>query len=122
MNYMDYLTAGFGSHVSVREKRPGICKLLVPLFHEDGDMVDIFLETRDVDMIRISDHGLSLMKLSYQCDFDTENKERIFWQILSENRVSEEDGNLYLDVPCQSLYPAVLRFGQAIVKVCSMSF
>jgi Domain of unknown function DUF1828 len=121
MNYMDYLTAGFGSHVSVREKRPGVAKLLVPLFHEDGDMVDIFLEMKGGDMVRVSDRGLSLMRLSYQYDIDTENKERIFRQILSENRVSEENGNLYLDVPCQSLYPAVLQFGQAIAKVCSMS-
>src|SRR4051794_14283195 len=59
--------------------------------------------------------------LSYQYDIDTENKERIFRQILSESRVSEENGNLYLDVPCQSLYPAVLQFSQAIAKVCSMS-
>ncbi len=117
----DCLRRGFGSHVDLREKRPGIMKLIAPLFHEDGDMVDIFLEGLDGDMVRISDHGLSLMRLSYSYDIDTQNKERIFRQILSESRVSEERGNLYIDVKCENLYPAVLHFGQVVAKICSMS-
>src|SRR3954464_15872741 len=105
MNYLECLKIGFGSHIAIREKRPGVAKLLVPLYHEDGDMVDIFLEVRRDDMIRVSDHGLSLMRLSYQYDIDMENKECIFRQLMLKNRVSEENGNLYLDVPCQNLYP-----------------
>lgn len=121
MRYMECLQNGFGSHVSVREKRPGIVKLLAPLFHEDGDMIDVFLEDRGRDNVRISDRGLTLMRLSYQYDIDTPNKERIFKQILAENRVSNEDGNLYIDTDCENLYPAVLHFGQVIAKVASMA-
>lgn len=36
MNYQDILSAGFGKHVGLRKKRPGIMKLVAPLFHEDG--------------------------------------------------------------------------------------
>lgn len=119
MNYQSILSTGFGKHVALREKRPGIMKLLAPLFHEDGDMVDIFLEQHG-DRVRVCDHGLSLMRLSYQYDIDTQNKEKIFRQILTENRVQEDGGNLFIDVAADELYPGVLHFGQTIAKVCNM--
>jgi len=119
MDYQSILATGFGKHVSLREKRPGIMKLLVPLFHEDGDMVDIFLEQHG-DRVRISDHGLALMRLSYHYDIDTQNKEKIFRQILGENRVQEDEGDLFIDVAPSDLYPAVLHFGQTVAKVCNM--
>ncbi len=119
MNYQAILSAGFGKHVGLREKRPGIMKLVAPLYHEDGDMVDIFLEQHG-DRVRVCDRGLSLMRLSYQYDIDTQNKEKIFRQILAENRVQEEGGNLFIDVAADELYPAVLHFGQTIAKVCNM--
>jgi Domain of unknown function DUF1828 len=120
MNYIDLLSDGFNSRVGVREKRPGVMKLVVPLFHEDGDMVDIFLEELEDGRVRISDRGLSLMRLSYGFDIDTENKERIFRRILNENRIDEDRGNLFVDVTSDHLYPAVLHFGQTVAKVANM--
>lgn len=120
MNYVELLSEGFNSHVTARVKRPGITKLIVPLFHEDGDMVDIFLEERD-GRIRISDKGLSLMRLSYTFDINTEGKERIFRRILNESRVNEVDGDLFMEVQADQLYPAVLHFGQTIAKITNMA-
>lgn len=120
MNYVDLLSSGFNSHVGVREKRPGVMKLIVPIFHEDGDMVDIFLEELPDGRVRVSDRGLSLMRLSYGFDLDTENKDRIFKRILNENHIQEDRGNLFVDVPPQHLYPAVLNFGQAVAKISNM--
>ncbi|MCX5873213.1 MAG: DUF1828 domain-containing protein, partial [Deltaproteobacteria bacterium] len=87
MNYLDLLKEQFNSQVLFRERRPGIIQLIAPLYHEDGDMVDIFLETinGDQEKIRVCDHGMTLMRLSYNFDLDTPNKERIFQRILSEN-------------------------------------
>ena len=121
MNYLELLAEGFNTHVDVREKRPGIKKLLVPLFHEDGDMVDIFLEELPNGNIRISDKGLSLMRLSYSYELDTPNKEKIFHRILNENRVNEDGGALFLDVRPEQIYPAVLHFGQTVAKVVNMA-
>jgi hypothetical protein len=121
MNYVDLLSSGFNGHVDVREKRPGLSKLIVPMFHEDGDMVDIFLEDLPDGRVRVSDRGLSLMRLSYCFDIDTENKERIFKRILDENRVLEDHGNLFVDVKAEQLYPAVLNFGQTVAKVSNMA-
>jgi hypothetical protein len=122
MNYLDILRAQFNNQVSFRERRPGVLQLVAPLFHEDGDMVDIFLEPTNggQENIRICDHGMTLMRLSYNFDIDTPNKERIFQRILSENRIREEKGNLFLDAKPESLYPSVLQFAQAVAKVSNM--
>ena len=68
--------------------------MLAPLFHEDGDMVDIFIDElpNGSNRVRVSDHGMTLMRLTYTFDVDTENKMRIFNRILAENRISEQDG------------------------------
>jgi Domain of unknown function DUF1828 len=121
MNHIQFLSSGFNGHVGEREKRPGVSKLIVPMFHEDGDMVDIFLEDLPDGRVRVSDRGLSLMRLSYGFDIDTENKERIFKRILDENRVLEDNGNLFVDVKPEQLYPAVLNFGQTVAKVSNMA-
>jgi hypothetical protein len=121
MNYVEILSGAFNSHVDVREKRPGVMKLIVPLFHEDGDMVDIFLEEMADGRVRVSDRGLSLMRLSYDFDIDTENRERIFRRIINENRIQEDRGNLFVDVAPEHLYPAILNFGQTVAKITNMA-
>ena len=122
MTYLDLLREQCHNQVSFRRKRPGILQLVAPLYHEDGDMVDIFFEPINggQDRIRICDHGMTLMRLSYNFDIDTPNKERILQRILSENHIVEEKGNLFLDSKPENLYPSVLQFAQAVAKVSNM--
>lgn len=122
MNYIELLSEQFNHQIAVRERRPGIYQLIAPLYHEDGDMIDIFLEQQNGGRppIRVCDHGMTLMRLSYSFDVDTPNKERILQQILSENRVHEENGNLFLETAPESLYPTVLQFAQTVAKVSNM--
>ncbi len=125
MNVIETLRDQFNSHVDFREKRPGILQLVAPLFHEDGDMMDVFLDmpkNGSPKSIRITDHGLTLMRLSYVFDVDTPNKEKIFRRILAENDVSEENGELFMDATEPSLYSAILQFSQAVSKVCNMRY
>ena len=123
MNYIELLKEQFNHQIAVRERRPGIYQLIAPLYHEDGDMVDIFLEQQNGGRpeIRVCDHGMTLMRLSNSFDVDTPNKERIFQQILSENPIKEENGNLFLETTPESLYPAVLQFAQIVAKVSNMT-
>jgi hypothetical protein len=126
MKVLDILNEQFNSQVRLQEKRPGVQQLYAPLYHEDGDMMDIFLdiprnfEANGTQTIRISDHGLTVMRLSYSFEIDTPNKERIFDRILAENGVQDENGAIVLDAPIESLYPAILQFAQAVSKVCNM--
>lgn len=122
MDILNTLRLEFNSHVSFREKRPGVVQVLAPLFHEDGDMIDIFLDLPgDISKpIRISDHGLTLMRLSYSYDLDPPVKRKIFGRILSENGISEDRGRLVMEAKPESLYPALLQFAQTVAKVSNM--
>lgn len=122
MTLLENLKTEFNNHVTFREKRPGVIQVLAPLFHEDGDMVDIFLDlaTDPSTPIRICDHGLTLMRLSYSFDLETPTKRRVFARILSENGVSEDRGRLYLDTTPEGLYPALMQFAQTVAKVSNM--
>jgi hypothetical protein len=124
MTGMELLKQQFNGHVAFRERRPGVTQVLAPLFHEDGDMVDIFIDEprNGSNRVRISDHGMTLMRLTYNYDLDTENKLRIFNRILAENRIAEQDGRLYIEAEPERLYPAILQFAQTVAKVSSMQF
>src|ERR1035438_1879692 len=122
MDLLESLKSEFNQHVSFREKRPGIVQVLAPLFHEDGDMVDIFLDLPKPpnESIRITDHGMTLMRLSYSYDVDTPTKRRILDRILSENGIIEEHGRLYVETTPEHVYPALLQFAQTAAKVINM--
>lgn len=131
MNALETLREQFNSHVALREKRPGVLQLVAPLFHEDGDMMDIFLDvakngangmTSTDQKIRVSDHGLTLMRLSYTFEIDTPNKEKIFHRILAENGVNEQNGELFVEAMPASLYTSLLQFSQAVSKICNMRY
>ncbi len=106
------------------ERRHGIHQLIIPILHEDGDMVDIYLTNspRGKDYIRICDFGLTLMRLSYTYDVDTPSKQRIFDSILIDNSVDNDSGNLFLDTSANMLWENILQFAGCVQKICSMSY
>lgn len=114
------LKTQFNDRVALREKRPGIFQLFAPFYHEDGDMLDIFLEETENGRIRVCDHAMTLMRLSYSFDIDTPNKEKILNTILSENGLREQDGNLCIEATQENLYSMIFHFSQTIAKVSSM--
>ena len=119
---IENLKSEFNGHIAFRERRPGTIQVIAPLFHEDGDMVDIFLDlpASPGGPIRISDHGMTLMRLSYSYDIDTPTKRRILDRILSENGITEDQGRLSNESMPEHLYPALLQFAQTIAKVSNM--
>lgn len=121
-DYLESLKQQLNNRISFREKRPGIVQLVAPFYHEDGDMLDIFYEdSPESGKIRITDYGMSIMRLSYTYDINTQNKERILQNIITENGLNEEGGSIFTDVNPNQLYQATLQFIQAIAKVSSMS-
>ena len=52
--------------IKIKEKRPHIYQIFAPFFHEDGDMVEMFLEQTINGTLRFCDFGLTAMKLSYK--------------------------------------------------------
>ncbi len=106
------------------EKRPGKYQLITPILHEDGDMMDIYLQDspKGKKYVRINDFGLALQRLSYSYDLNTPSKKKILNNILLNNGVQNDNGNLYLDIPLDKLYESILQFAGCVQKVCSMDY
>ena len=109
---------------SLYERRPGKYQLTVPIIHEDGDMVDIYLQEspQGTGYVRICDFGLTLQRLSYSYDLNTPSKRKIFNSILINNGIQSDNGNLYLDSSIDKLYEGILQFAGCVQKVCSMDY
>ncbi len=106
------------------ERRTGAFQLIIPILHEDGDMVDIYLQDSPLgeDHVRICDFGLTLMRLSYTYDISTDTRQRIFDSILINNGVGNDDGNLFLDAAVNRLNEGILQFAGCAQKVCNMRY
>jgi hypothetical protein len=129
MTGLEFLKPYFNGHLAFRPRRSGVVQVLAPLFHEDGDMVDIFVDLPDSGgpgngsrKVCVTDHGLTLMRLSYSYDLDTPNKERIFARMLAENHIEEHNGRLSIETDMNGLYEAILQFAQAVAKIGSMQY
>lgn len=119
--FINELKRKFNNYFSLKEKRENIFQVFAPLYHPDGDMMDIFItEAPNPELIRITDFGLTLMRLSYSFEIDTPNKEKIFNKILAENSIQNENGNLFIDVKPQYVYHGLLQFAQAVSKITNM--
>lgn len=57
----------------VYERRPGKHQLIVPILHEDGDMVDVYLQDspKGENHVRICDFGMAVMRLSYTYEINS---------------------------------------------------
>jgi hypothetical protein len=118
---LDGLKADFNNRISFRDKGNKIFQVIAPFYHEDGDMYDVFLDLdREGPLVRVCDHGLTLMRLSYTYEIDTPKKEEIFYQILHDNNVENDNGNLYIDATTEQLYVVIMRFTQVISKVSNL--
>ncbi len=108
----------------IYERRKGKHQLMAPFLHEDGDMVDLYLQnsSKGNRYIRICDFGMSLMRLSYNYDINTKSKSQILESMLDNNGVTNDNGNLFLDTPVDKIYEGILQFVGCVQKVCSMDY
>ena len=85
-------------------------------------MVDVFLDLPKSagGPILISDHGMTLMRLSYSYEIDTPTKRKILERILSENGVAENNGRLIMETTPERIYPSLLQFAQTVAKVSNL--
>jgi len=121
---MSRLQERAASGFDVYERRPGKYQLSVPIRHEDGDMVDIYLEESPLggDHVRICDHGLTMMRLSCTLDVNTPKRRRVLESIVHNNEVGYTDGILFLDAHTDRLYEGLLQFAGCAQKVCNMRY
>ncbi len=119
---LQHIKSDFNQQVSIKQKRPGIFQLYLPIYHEDGDMVDLFIVPKGNNKYSLCDYGLTLQRLSYSYDIDTENKEAILQKIILENGLNEEKGNICLETSSQTVYTDILHITQTYAKIGSMRY
>lgn len=104
----------------LEDRTNGSYQLVAPIFHDDGDMMTIFLEEDEDDNIRICDHGMSLMRLSYTFDVDTDRKRKILSDIILGKNAENQDGNLCLRVPRNNIYSGIMNYSNLVSRVCNL--
>lgn len=108
--------------VEIKQKRPGVFQLYLPLYHEDGDMVDMFIAKTPDGSYQICDYGLTLQRLAYSYDIDTDNKEAILDKILIQNSLINNNGNICLATSIETVFSDILHASQVYAKVGSMEY
>jgi len=121
-NILEHIKTNFNGRVKTKEKRPGITQLYLPVYHEDGDMVDLFINHKDEQSLKLADFGMTVMRLSYEYEIDTENKERIFQKMLAEHGLVENDGSIELPTSTETIFQDIMHFTQALAKIGSMRY
>ena len=113
-----------GQHFDLYERRPGEFQVILPILHEDGDMLEIYLQ--DIPdregFIRVCDFGHALMRLSYTFEVNSPTREKILDSILYNNDVTNHGGNLYIETSVDNLYEGILQFAGCVQKVCNMRY
>lgn len=113
------LTKSFYHTYQLQKRRENLYQIFVPLYHEDGDMIDLFIRT-DGDKLMVCDCGMTLMHLSYSFDIDTKRKQKILDNIVADAGGVNDDGNLCMSVSDNMLYESIMQFSQMVSKVSAM--
>jgi hypothetical protein len=123
MTLKEQILSNINTHIEIKEKRPDIYQVYAPFYHEDGDMIEVFVEKspNNPEKVRICDYGLTLMKLSYDMELKGENQ-KVYNQILSENRLDETEGNIFFESDLENLNSSFLHYVQSISKVSSLHY
>lgn len=109
------------SEVEIGRDSVGL-RLSLPLSDADGDAVTVWI-AQTVGGWTLRDCGTTLMRLSYDLDVDlleTGNRAKVLERILSEHQVTLQDGELVCHVEERALGAALLRFGQASLRICDI--
>ena len=115
----DILQKSFHDKFDLVERKENLYQLIVPLYHEDGDMMDIFIQSAG-DSLIVCDCGMTLMRLSYTIDVSSPHREKILLEILTESGAKFEDGNILIHTEPDMLFKNIMQLSQVISKVSSM--
>jgi hypothetical protein len=111
--------------VSVVSRDDGSVLLDTPFYFPDGDGYSIYLERLPSGGLRLTDKGITMMRLSYEHDVDKlreGTRGKVFGQILAEGGIGDDSGELYFDIQAEKIGEGLFRFGQALTRIHDLSF
>lgn len=122
MTFVDDIQSCLITKVQLKEKRPNIYQVLAPFYHEDGDMLEVYIEKSNTsNRLKICDFGHTLMRLSYNIELSG-NNEKVYHQILKENLLDEKDGNIFIETSLENLNSTFLHYAHSIGKISSLHY
>ena len=110
--------------VRLRKTPQGFIQVLTPFTFPDGDTFQVYLEDR-VGSARITDYGHTWMHLSYENElpkFREGTRGKVLDQILASTGVRDENGQLVLDSPIDTIGASILQYGQALTRIYDLTF
>ena len=99
--------------------RPNIFQVMLPYYYPDGDVYEIFIEKKGMNFI-VQDFGLTLMKMSYDIDVESDTKQDLIKKVITENQVQFDDGNIFLVSEKLFLLPNLMCLLDTISKLSSL--
>ena len=111
--------------VRIHRRSDDVLMLESPFTFPDGDHFPIYLSETASGSVKLSDHGHTLMHISYDHDIDTfysGARATLREQIVRESGVEEEHGIFFLETPPDQVVTALFRFGQALTKIYDLTF
>lgn len=97
-------------------------RMSLPLLDPDGDEITVWVKPR-LGGWSLRDCGTTMMRLSYDLDTDLlqlGQRAKVLERILNEHQIKIDDGELTCDTDEQSLGDSLLRFGQAVQRICDI--
>lgn len=91
----------------------------LPMSARDGDQIMAYLSQTTAGW-RISDMGTTMMKLSYENELGklfSGARAQLLQTILNESSLSEDDGELFIEVPGDALPRGLFTLGQGITRI-----
>ncbi len=111
--------------VKVQKRGEALWQVATPWTFPDGDGYSIYVSPAPTGGLRVSDQGLTMMRLSYENDIAKlreGTRGRLLTQVLADAGLSEDEGEFYLDATADELGASVLRMGQALTRVHDLTF
>ena len=90
----------------------------------DGDRFPIHVAEMGIGGVRLSDHGHTLMHISYDHDIDTfldGTRGQMLERIVAEAGINQDGGEFCLDTSIERLPEAIFRFGQALTRIYDLT-
>jgi hypothetical protein len=111
--------------VTVRQRGNGLWRVDTPWTFPDGDGYSIYVLQAPTGGLRISDQGLTMMRLSYDNDLAKlreGTRGRLLAQVLADAGLTEDEGEFFLDSTADDVGAGVLRLGQGLTRVHDLTF
>lgn len=112
--------------VQITKRPDGSLMLLTHFKFPDGDRFPIHVSGLGGGGLRLSDHGHTLMHISYDYNIDSfleGARRQLLERTMAETGLEWSDnGAFHVDAPIERLPEAIFRFGQALTKVYDLTF